>query len=80
MNIPSTAIDLLGGPTEAAKRLSSHFPDRKPLTTAAVWNWRNRGVPAEYCIAIERELAGKVRRSELRPDIYPPEEYQGPDA
>lgn len=76
MNISSTAIDLLGGPTEAAKRLSSYFPDRRALTTAAVWNWRSRGVPAEYCIPIERELAGKVSRCELRPDIYPPDEYK----
>lgn len=79
MNIPSIAIDLLGGPTEAAKKLSARFPDRKPLSTATVWNWRNRGVPAEYCIAIEKELDGKVSRCQLRPDIYPPEEYRQVD-
>jgi DNA-binding transcriptional regulator YdaS (Cro superfamily) len=37
-----------------------------------VWNWLNRPgakVPAEYCPAIERATAGKVRCEELRPDV-----------
>jgi DNA-binding transcriptional regulator YdaS (Cro superfamily) len=76
MNIHSKAIDLLGGPTEAAKRLSAHFPDKKPLTSAVVWNWRSRGIPVEYSILIERETNGAVMRHELHPEIYPPEEYE----
>lgn len=37
-----------------------------------VWNWLNRPgakVPAEYCPAIERATAGKVRCEDLRPDV-----------
>lgn len=41
---------------------------------ANVWSWLNktkRGVPAEFCIAVER-FSG-VSRHDLRPDIYPRE-------
>lgn len=34
-----------------------------------VGNWRHRGVPAEYCPAIERATRGTVRCEDLRPDI-----------
>lgn len=42
-----------------------------------VWNWLNRSkgkVPGEYVLAIER--ATGVPRYELRPDLYPPEEFK----
>lgn len=32
-------------------------------------NWRERGVPAEYCPLIERATGGLVRCEDLRPDI-----------
>ncbi len=71
------AVKLLGGPTLAARRLAPYTQADKPkLTQQAVWNWSNRGaVPAEYAIPIEKELDGAIHRSQLRPDIYPPEEY-----
>lgn len=70
------AIELLGGPTKAAERLAPYTQCGKPrLTAAAVWNWKKRGVAPEYCIAVEKELGGKITRSDLRPEIYPPEEY-----
>lgn len=69
------AIELLGGPSAAARLLSSRFPERKPISAATVCNWKRRGLPAEYCIPIEKELGGHVSRSDLRPDIYPPSEY-----
>lgn len=71
-SIHSQAVDLLGGPAEAARKLST---DLKKLTPQSVWQWRNRGIPAEYCIPIEKLLDGKIHRSQLRPDIYPPDEY-----
>lgn len=38
-----------------------------------IWNWLNRDkkVPAEYVIAIERATLGRITRYQLRPDIYP---------
>jgi DNA-binding transcriptional regulator YdaS (Cro superfamily) len=41
-----------------------------------VWNWINRSkgkVPGEYVIAIEK--ASGVSRHELRPDLYPVEDF-----
>jgi DNA-binding transcriptional regulator YdaS (Cro superfamily) len=75
--IAAKAVKLLGGPTQAARRLAPYTQPGKPrLTQAAVWNWSDRGaIPVEYAIPIEKELEGKVHRSQLRPDIYPPEEY-----
>lgn len=64
------AIDLLGGLTEAASRLDQHRQEDAPkLTPSAVFNWTKRGVPLSYCIAVEKELAGKMRCEDLRPDV-----------
>lgn len=71
------AIELLGGPTSAARVLANFFPDRDPLTGPAVKHWITRGIPPEYCIPLEKALNGRVMRHELRPDIYPPAEYGG---
>jgi DNA-binding transcriptional regulator YdaS (Cro superfamily) len=37
-----------------------------------VWNWLNRDkrVPAEYCLPIERATHGAVTRYDLRPDVF----------
>jgi DNA-binding transcriptional regulator YdaS (Cro superfamily) len=34
---------------------------------------RNKRVPAEWCLALERATQGAVTRHELRPDLYPAE-------
>ena len=62
------AISITGGQTALAKKLN--------VAQGHVWNWLNRDnqVPAERVLAIEK-LTG-VFRYELRPDIYPPEEYK----
>lgn len=62
------AIKTIGSQTALAKALN--------VTQAHVWNWLNRDtqVTAEYVLNIEK-LTG-VPRYELRPDIYPPEEYK----
>lgn len=46
---------------------------------AHVWNWlnRDRRVPAEQVLPIERATGGKVTRYELRPDLYPIESAEG---
>ena len=32
---------------------------------------RNKRVPAEWCLALERATQGMVSRHDLRPDLYP---------
>ena len=32
---------------------------------------RNKRVPAEWCLALERATDGAVSRHDLRPDLYP---------
>lgn len=46
-------------------------------TQKHVWNWihRDKRLAAEHCIPIEKATKGAIKRYELRPDIYPPEEY-----
>lgn len=67
------AVDLAGGQTPLAEKLSE-LMDR-PIRQAHVWNWlhRDRRIPGEVCIPIERATGGRVTRSELRPDLYPQE-------
>jgi DNA-binding transcriptional regulator YdaS (Cro superfamily) len=43
-----------------------------------VFNWLTRNknyLPCEYVLTVEKALNYQVKRYELRPDIYPPEEY-----
>lgn len=61
-----TALDLaartVGSATELAARIG--------VVQSAISNWKARGrVPAEYCIAIERETGGIVTVEQLRPDV-----------
>ena len=46
------------------------------VSQAHVWNWlhRERRVPAGRVLAVEIATGGRVRRDELRPDLYPPED------
>jgi len=62
------AVQRAGGQTALAKALNKK--------QAHIWGWINRDkkVPAEQVIPIEK-ITG-VPRYELRPDIYPPEEYK----
>jgi DNA-binding transcriptional regulator YdaS (Cro superfamily) len=64
------AVDVVNGQTALAKLIGGG------VTQAHVWNWLNRDkrVPIDRVLAIEK-ITG-VPRYELRPDIYPPEEYK----
>jgi DNA-binding transcriptional regulator YdaS (Cro superfamily) len=64
------AVDVCGGQTALAKIIGK--------SQNHVWNWvhRDSKVPAESCIPIEKATDGAVHRSDLRPDIYPPDEYK----
>ncbi|OYW03315.1 MAG: hypothetical protein B7X11_03380 [Acidobacteria bacterium 37-65-4] len=69
MNTPplQRAIEILGGQSALARACN--------VKQAHVWNWLHRAkkVPAEQVITIETATKGLVTRSDLRPDIYPPE-------
>ena len=58
------AIDAAGGPSALA-RLMPDSPSRQ-----AVDNWTKKGVPPKRAVHIEVALKGRVRRQELRPDLY----------
>lgn len=55
-----TAADLLGGVAKLAALLG--------VSSQAVCNWKERGVPLERCLEIERHTKGVVTRRELRAD------------
>lgn len=57
------AIKLLGGVNKMGKRMN--------VEPSAITNWRRRGnVPTEQCPAIELLTRGKVKRKQLRPDMF----------
>lgn len=64
------AADICGSQVALAKAVGK--------TQKHVWNWINRDkkVPAEYVLDIEKAVNYKITRHELRPDIYPPETKQ----
>jgi DNA-binding transcriptional regulator YdaS (Cro superfamily) len=39
---------------------------------------RNKRVPAEWCLALERATQGAITRHDLRPDLYPAAERETP--
>lgn len=55
------AYEIVGGISAMAR----HFN----LTPWAVSKWREK-VPADRCAKIEELTAGKVKKSELRPDLW----------
>jgi len=66
-NLIQKAVEICGSQVALAKAVGK--------TQKHVWNWINRDkrVPAEYVLLIEKATQGKVTRHELRPDIYPVE-------
>ena len=67
------AIRLLGGPSEAARRLSKRTDTKLSQQRVSYWLSVERLTSAEFALAIEQELSGEVTRHDLRPDIYPQE-------
>ena len=61
------AINSIGGQAELAKKLG------KKQGHVSIWLTRDKKVPAVMALKIE-QVTG-VPRHELRPDLYPPEEY-----
>jgi DNA-binding transcriptional regulator YdaS (Cro superfamily) len=44
--------------------------DALGIRSPSISEWRQRGVPAGRCVAIERATQGLVTRKELRPDLF----------
>lgn len=68
------AIELAGGQSALARKLSQLTGDR--ITQVHVWNWLNRSgrITDKYTIAAERAVDSEVTRRDLRPDLYPANE------
>ena len=54
------AADAVGGTPKLAAALG--------VSAQAICNWKERGVPIERCLAIERATNGSVTRRDLRDD------------
>lgn len=70
------AVDLVGTQSELARRLTeSAGREERPVRQGHVWAWLNRTgrCPSELAIHIEQVTDHQVKRSELRPDLYPAE-------
>jgi len=68
-NFLKRAIRITGGQSALARGLG--------VKQGQVWNWLNRDglVPGGKAIPIEKLTNGEVTRYQLRPDLYPPDEY-----
>ncbi len=65
------AIDHFGGQAQLAREITS----RSDRTVSQQWIWnvvnRSQPIPPEWCLPIELATGGKIRRHQLRPDLYP---------
>lgn len=61
MNALDKAISLSGGLVALATKLG--------VKKAVVWNWKQRGVPAEFCPEIELITEHQVKCEELNPKV-----------
>lgn len=70
------AIEIAGGQQPLARILSKI--SGRDITQGHIFNWLKRdkkGFPPEFTIPIEKIINCQLTRSEMRPDIYPPNEY-----
>jgi DNA-binding transcriptional regulator YdaS (Cro superfamily) len=63
------AIELLGGPAEAARRLAVERGVK--IGAWAVSKWRTSMTPADWVLWLARLTSWVVTPHELRPDLYP---------
>ena len=70
------AVDLMGGQTALARAIGGR------CRQGHVWKWLNRGktLPAERAVQIERATSGRVKRHELRPDLFDDPQQNHPNA
>lgn len=71
----SEAVAIAGGQSALARALSIYTGKKVGQSHVRTWLCRSlkngfRGLPAEYCIPIEKITNGRVRASDLRPDVF----------
>lgn len=68
------AVKLAGGQTALANKVNEIVKGTgvKPITQRHVWNWlhRDRKVPAEYAIPIEKVVDRKIYCHQLCPTVF----------
>lgn len=64
MNGLQAAIQIAGSRAALARKIK--------VTAEAVRKWERGRIPAERCLDVERATKGRVTRSDLRPDLWPP--------
>lgn len=68
------AVELAGGQSALARKCTPHAS--RKVTQQDVWSWihRSERVAGDCAIPVELAVEGRVRRHELRPDLYPAEQ------
>lgn len=68
----SKAIEICGTQAELCRRINALESSRgkTQLRTGHIYDWLNRRVPSERCLAIEEVTDGEVTRYDLRPDVF----------
>lgn len=56
------ACRLVGGQAALGRKIGR--------SQSTVWNWLQRGIPADECPTIEKATDGEVTRYQLRPDVF----------
>ena len=56
------ALDLLGGDSRVAELFGIH--------RNAVWQWREKGIPADRVLTLVHAVDHQVSAKELRPDVF----------
>ena len=72
----ASAIALCGGQAALARRLSRLLG--RAVSQQRIWNalHRDQTIPAEWCVGIERATGGRIKPSQLRPDLYPEKRHE----
>lgn len=66
------AVAAAGGQSELARRLAAITG--RPIRQGHVWKWLRAGrIAHDMAIAAEQAVSQAVTRTELRPDLYPPD-------
>lgn len=66
------AIDLSGGQTALAVAINRIIGSNLRQSNIQYWTKSKKGVPAEYCFAIEQATNGQVTREQLHPTFFAP--------
>lgn len=63
------ALDLIGTQTDLAEKLRAINPKIQQAHISG-WKRSKKGVPSQYCGAIEKLTGGQVTKRQLRPDLF----------